>query len=174
MVLNYPPLFRSTILLTLNAILLVLAISVWAPSYFHNNKNEHLIKDAMNNISKVRNELALRKALELKGDSASEILGKLDQSVKQTDVVVAINKIVARVDVTVMDESFYAPKEEDDVRQLKQNITIRGDYKNIRSFLSQIEDVLPGFNVIEKATIVRNQEKDTVDARIELNTYSVK
>lgn len=167
------PVFRSIVVLCVALLLLTVACLMWLPAYLGSEEYGRELVGLNNEVQRLGLDVSMRKAVLEGGNSVSDIIVKINQDVTQTSLVTELNKIVALTGVSIAEQTFREVVEEDNIKQHKQLLHVSGEYKEIRYFISQVQEKLNGLNVIERIVLSQGKNDSRVDARIEMVTYTV-
>lgn len=129
---------------------------------------------------RVQERAAELSALRVGTENAAAVLGKsreikslserLARPVVQSDAVSAVFDLAGQTGVTVRDQNFVTRGEAADAGALVQTLVLSGRYREVRAFVTKIEEQAAGITVVERAELA-GEDGGKVLARLKLRTY---
>lgn len=171
--LTHTPVLRAVVMLSCSVLLTILVAALWLPSYLNKERYNVEIYKLNEEIRVFQSKIANAKALQRNRRALTDVTERLSQRVSQSILIEKLNKIVSMAGVVLNDQAFRETAMINNVNIFKQSLVISGSYREIRNFIAQLSNSMPGLNVVSQITL--NKDTDSlISAHIELNSYSTK
>ena len=112
----------------------------------------------------------LRDTLTRVSADVSRIEGKLDYAATQGQLVQDFAELAARHRLTILNQSYEEGRRNGSLQALSSELSVRGSYQSIRSFLLEVPQ-LRAWTEVREVSLERGREAGQVNGKIQLLTF---
>jgi len=143
----------------------------YMPVALRNHQLQKAIDDHQNKISEINREQALIGRYENLSKRVSFLETKWAASNSQSELIRSLDRLAAKEGLKIVSQDFDLQPSGTGGKCFVQNITLLGNYKSLKIFLDELEN-LPTLTLVEQARLERVGEGAQIRANLELTTYS--